>query len=325
MERKPLGRSGYEVSAIGLGCVTFGREIDEDASYRVMDYAMEKGIMLFDTAEIYGGAQSRLDRAQYLGFDEVREVAHEVSSSERVLGRWLKSRGSRKDVVVTTKFLVSRLEGSITQMLEASLERLNTDYVDIFELHAPDPSIPIDEIISEMSGLVDAGLTRVIGCINHTGAQLKEALDVSASHDYARFEVTQPLYNLAIPDAEQDLFPLCESEGVAVTPYSPLAAGFLSGKYTQDRSQYPKGSRFDILPDHADIYFSERSFRVIDKLRSRSEELGTPMVKLAMAWVMSHPTVAAALIGARTTDHIDNALEAYEFAMEAGLRADLAE
>jgi aryl-alcohol dehydrogenase-like predicted oxidoreductase len=83
MERKPLGRSGYEVSAIGLGCVTFGREIDEDASYRVMDYAMEKGIMLFDTAEIYGGAQSRLDRAQYLGFDEVREVAHEVSSSER--------------------------------------------------------------------------------------------------------------------------------------------------------------------------------------------------------------------------------------------------
>jgi aryl-alcohol dehydrogenase-like predicted oxidoreductase len=324
MDQKPLGRSGLEVSAIGLGCVTFGREIDEDASYRVMDYAMERGIMLFDTAEIYGGAQSRLDRAQYLGFDEVREVAHEVSSSERVLGRWLKSRGSRKDVMITTKFLVSRLEGSIAQMLEASLERLNTDYVDIFELHAPDPSIPLDEIIGEMSGLVDAGLTRVIGCSNHTGAQLQEALDVSASHGYARFEVTQPLYNLAVPGAQDDLFPICASEEVAVTPYSPLAAGFLSGKYTQDRSQYPKGSRFDILPDHADIYFSDRSFRIVDKLRVRSEDLGTPMVKMAMAWVMSHPTVTAALIGARTTAHIDNAVEAYELGMEAGLRAELA-
>ena len=325
MKQKPLGRSGLEVSAIGLGCVTFGREIDEDASYRVMDYAMERGITLFDTAEIYGGAQSRLDRAQYLGFDEVREVAHEVSSSERVLGRWLRSRGSRKDVTITTKFLVSRLDGSITQMLEASLERLNTEYVDIFELHAPDPSIPLDEIIAEMSGLVESGLARVIGCSNHTGAQLQEALDVSATHGYARFEVTQPLYNLAITAAEDDLFPLCESAGVAVTPYSPLAAGFLSGKYTQDRSQYPKGSRFDILPDHADIYFSDHSFRVVDKLRARSEELGTPMVKLAMAWVMSHPAVTAALIGARTTAHIDNAIEAYEAGMEAGLRADLAE
>jgi aryl-alcohol dehydrogenase-like predicted oxidoreductase len=165
----------------------------------------------------------------------------------------------------------------------------------------------------------------VIGCSNHTGAQLQEALDVSATHGYARFEVTQPLYNLAIPTAQDDLFPVCESQGVAVTPYSPLAAGFLSGKYTSDRSQYPKGSRFDILPDHADIYFSDRSFRIVDKLRARSEELGIPMVKLAMAWVMSHPTVTSALIGARTTAHIDNALEAFELGMEAGLRVELAE
>ena len=129
---------------------------------------------------------------------------------------------------------------------------------------------------------------------------------------------------MAISSAEDDLFPVCESEGIAVTPYSPLGAGCLSGKYTQDRSQYPKGSRFDILPHHADIYFSDHSFRIVDKLRARSEELGVPMVKLAMAWVMSNPAVTAALVGTRTTSHIDNALEAYNMGMEPGLRADLA-
>ena len=125
-------------------------------------------------------------------------------------------------------------------------------------------------------------------------------------------------------DIPSDLLPLCREEEIAVTPYSPLGAGFLSGKYTPDRSQFPKGSRFDILPDHADIYFSDENFRTVDRLRAKSAELGIPMVRLAMAWVLSHPDVTSVLIGARTPEHIDNAMAAYEMGLHPELRAELA-
>ena len=152
---------------------------------------------------------------------------------------------------------------------------------------------------------------------------MRQALDASAAGGYARFEIAQPHYNLAAPGVQEDLFPLCREQEIAVTPFSPLGAGFLAGKYTPDRDQFPKGSRFDVIPAHADDYFSERNFRVVEKLRQKAEEVGLPMVRLAMAWAMTHVDVTSVLVGARRTEHIDNALEAMHMGLEEGVRAEM--
>ena len=321
MEQRPLGRTGRTVSAVGLGCVTFGREIDEDTSCRILDYAVEAGIALLDTAEGYGGGNAREYRRQRLRVDDTREVSGEMNSSERILGRWLQSRGCRDRVVICTKVGTGNSPENIHRALAASLDRLNTGFVDIYMLHKSDPEIPIDETLGALTEEVEAGRVRAVGCSNFSGVQLREALGASAAG--ARFEAVQPPYSLAAPEAEDDLFPICRQEQIAVTSYSPLAAGFLSGKYTPDRSGFPGGSRFDIIPGHADIYFSERNFRIVERLREKSEELGLPMVRLAMAWAMAHPDVTSVLVGARTTAHIDNALAASEMRLDSDLRAEM--
>jgi len=311
------------ISAIGLGCVTFGREIDEETSYCVMDYAVEKGIILFDTAEAYGGGQARLGRKRTLGVDDVREVAGETSSSERIIGTWMRLRDCRADITLCTKVSTGGSAENIAKALEASLQRLGTDHVDIYLMHLPDPDTPITETLEGLAAEVKAGRIGVIGCSNYSAAQLQEALDASAARNYPRFEVVQPLYNLALPEAEMELFPLCRRECIAVTSYSPLGAGFLTGKYTPDRSRIAPRTRFYIVPGHIDIYFNDRSFRIVDRLRAKAAELDMPMVKLAMAWAMTHPDVTSVLVGARTTQHIDNALEAYEMGLDPDLRAEM--
>ena len=324
MEQRPLGRTGATISAIGLGCVTFGREIDEDSSYRLMDYAVEKGITFFDTAEAYGGGQARLGRKTSLGIDDVREATGEMSSSERIIGTWMRLRGCRDEITLCTKLNTGGSAENIPRALTRSLERLGTDHVEIYKMHSPDPKTPIAETVAAMDAELKAGRTGAIGGSNYSAAQVKEALDASAAGGYARFEITQQPYNLAQPGAEDELFPLCQREGIAVTPFSPLGAGFLTGKYTRDRADIPHGTRFHLAPAHADIYFNERAYRAVDRLRAKSEELGIPAVRLAMAWAMTHPAVTAVLVGARTTAHIDNALEAYEMGMDTDLRAELA-
>ena len=135
----------------------------------------------------------------------------------------------------------------------------------------------------------------------------------------SRFDVIQPPYSLALPDADEDIFPICEREQIAVTSYSPLGAGFLTGKYTPDRSQFPKGSRYHIVPAHADIYFSDRNFEVIGLLREQAERSGTSMVRLALAWAMRHPAVTSILVGARNSEQVDNALAALDIAIDDDL------
>ena len=315
--------SGRTISAIGLGCVTFGREIDEETSRRVMDYALEKGITFFDTAEGYGGGQSRQGRRDGLGVDDEREVTDEVSSSERIVGDWMRDRGCRDAVTLCTKVGSGASAENIAKALGASLDRLGTDHVDIYKIHSPDASVPIAETLDALTREVKAGRATVIGGSNYSYDQLKEALDTSESKGYERFNIMQPPYNLAAPDVETDLLPLCREHQVAVTPYSPLAAGFLAGKYTPDRSQFPHGTRFHISPGHADIYFNDRNFRVVEKLREKSDEMGVPMVKLAMGWAMTNPDVTAVIVGARGASHIDNALEAYADGLDPDFRAEM--
>ena len=225
MEQRPLGRTGRTISAIGLGCVTFGGEIDEEASYRVMDYAVEKGITFFDTAESYGGGQRRQRRKEAFGIDDVREVSNEMSSSERIVGDWMRTRGCRDEITLCTKVSTGGSPENIAQALSASLERLRTDHVDIYKMHSPDTSTPIAETLSALTMEVETGRVDAIGGSNYSAAQLREALDASASAGYRRFKVFQPAYSLVRPEAEEEVFPLCRAEVIAVTPYSPLAGG----------------------------------------------------------------------------------------------------
>ena len=323
MQQMPLGRTGRTISAIGLGCVTFGREIDEDMSYKIMDYAVEKGITFFDTAEGYGGGQARAGRRQSMGVDDVRETTGEVSSSERITGSWMQIRGCRDQITLCTKVGTGGSAENISRALSASLERLQTDHVDIYKMHSPDTNTPIVETVRAMTAERDAGRIGTFGGSNYSGAQLREALDASASGGLGRFEIVQPPYNLAQREGEEELFPLCSREEIAVTPYSPLGAGFFAGKYTPERSQIPARTRFDSVPGHADIYFDDSNFRKVESLRQKAEELGVPMVRLAMAFAMTHPDVTAVLTGAREFRHIDNALEALDMGLDPELRAEM--
>lgn len=324
LDRKPLGRTNTTISGIGLGCVTFGREIDEDTSYTVMDYALGKGIDFFDTAEGYGGGQSYSGRQSDEGVAVQKEKTIEVSSSENIIGRWMKLRNNRDKVTVCTKASSGGSPDQVAKSVAGSLDRLGIDKIDIYKMHSPDAEVPIAETLGALDEQVKAGHIDTIGCSNFSAEQVRAALDASAAHGYARFEITQPIYNLAVPDVEKDLLPLCAREGITVTPYSPLGAGFLSGKYTPDRSKFPKGTRYDIMPGHADVYFSDRNFRVVKALKAKSEEIGITMVQLAMAWAMTNVDVGSVLIGARHSGHIDNALTAYNEGLDPNLRAEMA-
>ncbi|NUQ61088.1 MAG: aldo/keto reductase [Pirellulales bacterium] len=320
---RPLGRSGILVGPVGLGCVTFGREIDEEASRRILDAAVERGMSLLDTAEAYGGGNARLYRREHYRQDDAREVGGEMHSSEKILGRWLRDRGSRKDVVLCTKVSSGNAPENVRLRLGQSLERLKADFVDIYMLHKPDPQVPITETLAALNEEASAGRVRTLGCSNFSAAQLREALSVSEAKGWRRFEVVEPPYSLVAREAEPELFPLCREAQIGVAAYSPLAAGFLSGKYTPDRTRIPAGSRFDVAPGHADLYFQEDNFQLVGRLRQKAESLGMPMVRLAVWWAMMHPDVTTVLVGARSVDHLDSALSAASLPADARLRDEL--
>ena len=324
MKQRSLGKTDLTIGAISLGCATLGREIDEDTSRQLLDHAVGRGIAFLDSAEGYGGGNARLSRIQNHGIDDTREVSHEISSSECILGRWMKARGCRSEITLCTKVSSGASPENIKRALAASLERLRTDSVDVYKLHSPDPKVPIQETLAALNEEVDAGRIKVLGCSNFSGDQMREALEVSRSRGYARFEITQPPYNLALREDEADLFPLCREERIAVSTYSPLGAGFFAGKYTSAESVPPSRTRFDIVPDFKDIYFKERNFRLMELLRYKAQEMGVPMVRLGVAWAASNPDVTSVIIGAKEKAHIDNALTATELHLSPEQRAEIA-
>ena len=323
MKLRPLGKTGLMMSPIGLGCATFGREIDEEASWKVLDYAVEKGITFLDTAESYGGGNSQQYRIKEYGVKDRREVTVEMNSSENIIGRWMEARGCRNEVTLCTKVSTGASPENIRKALAASLERLRTDSVDAYKIHSPDPNVPIDESLDALNQEAEAGRIVALGCSNFTADMLQDSLEISRRRGYHRFEITQPPYNLALREYETGLFPLCRREQIAVTTYSPLGAGFFAGKYAAGMENLPSGTRFDIVPGHGDIYFHDRFFKIVERLRAKSEETGIPMVRLAMGWAMSNSDVTAVLAGARKFDHIDNALESFRMDLDPELKAEM--
>ena len=307
---------------LGLGCVTFGREIPEDACFALMDYAVEHGITLFDTAEAYGGGQARSYRREQLNVDDIREVSDEMHSSEKIIGRWLKSRGSRDRITIVTKVTRDFRRAQVRAALEASLKRLQTDHVDIYLGHLFDAETPVDETVAAFDAVRTAGLARRIGCGNYSGAQLRAALDSSRMQGLRPFEVAELPCNL-LQDSP-DALPVARDHGLHVLAYSPLAAGFLTGKYSPDRAAFPKGSRFDVIPGHADIYFNERNFRRVAQLQKLAKQTGVPAEELAIAWVLQALPDSTVLVGARTVAHLATALNAQRQKFDATWTTEIA-
>ncbi len=284
MEYRSLGQSDLSVSSIGMGCVTFGREVDPQSSLLIMDHAFEQGITLFDTAEAYA-----------------------QGASERVVGEWVKSRQSRDKVVLATKISGQLTRHRIVASAEASLKRLQTDRIDLLQTHVWDESTPLEETLGALTTLVQQGKVRHIGCSNYSAPQLEAALALSNTAGFSRLVSVQPPYNLVQRNIEADLLPLCAAENIGVISYSPLAAGFLTGKYRQGAA-IPSGTRFDVIPGHQDIYFTEHGYQVLEKLDAESKATGQSHVQLALSWVLDQPGITSVLIGARNIDQIDQAI-----------------
>jgi aryl-alcohol dehydrogenase-like predicted oxidoreductase len=288
-----------KVSSIGLGCVTFGREIEEQQSFKVMDRAVERGINLFDTAEAYA-----------------------AGASETVIGNWLASRGKRDEIILATKVANNLTKARVIESAEASLRRLQTDCIDLFQVHHFNRETPLDGTLEALDTLVAQGKVRYVGCSNYSAAQLSMALSLQDANEWAPMVSVQPNYNLVVRDIEAELLPLCAEKNIGVLSYSPLGAGFLTGKYRKD-GPVPEGTRFDIIPGHQDIYFSDENFQVVENLRAKAEEMGTSMILLAMAWVINQPGITSVLIGGRTESHVDQAFEAERLQVEPAVLSSL--
>jgi aryl-alcohol dehydrogenase (NADP+) len=313
-----LGRTGLPVSRLCLGTMTFGLQCDEPASRAILDRAAEGGITFLDTADVYpiGGTPETVGR------------------TEEILGRWLT--GRRHEFIVATK--CSGATGGrswdrglsrkhVLDAIDASLRRLQTDYVDLYQAHHPDPETPIEETLRAFDDIVRAGKARYVGCSNYPAWQTARALGRSDVLGLARFETVQPRYNLLFRQIERELLPLCAAEGLAVIPYNPLAGGFLSGKHRREAGPTP-GTRFTLgtaARRYQERYWREREFETVDALRGLAAEAGMSMIQLALAWVLAHPAVTSPIVGASRPAQLDDAMAAVGKTLDSGLKTRLDE
>ena len=291
MEFRNLGNSGLKVSLVGLGCNNFGMRCDAEQTRAVVHRALDEGITLFDTADIYGNR----------------------GGSEELLGRALGPR--RQDVIVATKFGMVMGDGPykrgasrryINAAAEASLKRLNTDYLDLYQLHFPDADTPQHETLEALTDLVRAGKVRYIGSSNFAAWQQVDAMWISRRHDLAEYISAQNQYNLLDRRIERELIPACRQFGVGILPYFPLASGFLTGKYRKG-SEPPKDTRFGMMRQMASQVLNEGNFAILDKLEEFARAHGHSMLELAVGWLASQTQVSSVIAGAtRPEQVVDN-------------------
>jgi aryl-alcohol dehydrogenase (NADP+) len=318
MKHTRLGRTGLQVSKLCLGTMTFGYQCDEKTSVAILDTAAEGGVTFIDTADAYpiGGNLETLGR------------------TEEIVGRWLK--GRRHELILATKCFapMSRRrwdQGNsrkhILDAVDASLRRLQTDYVDLYQLHGPDPGTPIDETLRALEDIVRSGRVRYVGCSNFLAYQVARAIGRSEAMGVVRFDSVQPRYNLLFREIERELLPLCAEEGIGVIPYNPIAGGFLSGKHNQAAGP-EEGSRFTLgtaAERYQERYWHDRMFQTVEELRPIAAEAGMPMATLALSWVLANPAVTAPIIGASRPEQLDDLVAAVEKPLPAELKARLDE
>ncbi|MEZ4502373.1 MAG: aldo/keto reductase [Dehalococcoidia bacterium] len=287
MEFRRLGHSGLEVSVVGLGTNNFGGRIDYDATKAVIDKSLEVGINLFDTADVYGGR----------------------GKSEELIGRAIQ--GRRHEVVLATKFASPMGEGPMTsgtsrkyimQAVEDSLRRLDTDYIDLYQVHRPDPKTPVEETMRALDDLVTSGKVRYLGNSNYSGWQIAESHYVAQANHWAPFISAQNQYNLLTRGAEAEVIPAAERFGQGMLPFFPLASGMLTGKYKRDSR--PEGARLSQGPA-ADRTLTDRNFDIVEKLEEFAQARGHTLLELAFSWLASQPSVGSVIAGATKPEQVE--------------------
>lgn len=300
------------MTSIGFGTATLGREVGDDDSFRLLDTAFENGIRHFDTAEAYGGGNARAYRKQALGIGDVREASGTMHSSELILGRWVRSRNIRQDVVLATKVSSGFTSGQLRHALARSMERLQVERLDIYYLHSVPKDVPIEEPLSVMVEERGAGRIGSLGVCNISAAQIERARQAAGEIGWCQ----NPFNLVQAPDSRESLT-YCNANGIAFAAYSPLAAGFLTGKYGARGELKVKGARFDVIPAHESLYFTADGFDALSGLEAASARSGTPKHLLAMAWVLRQPGLSLVLVGATRVEHLQNAMEARALALSS--------
>jgi aryl-alcohol dehydrogenase-like predicted oxidoreductase len=300
-----LGKSELQVSVVGLGCNNFGARIDLEASRKVIDKAIDLGVTLFDTADIYGNG----------------------GDSEKILGEVLGSR--RKNIILATKFgMAAESAGiqkgassaAIVSKFDATLRRLKTDWVDLYQLHTPDPLTPVEQTLRALDDLVRQGKVRYIGCSNLPAWQVVEALWTSRQRKWSEFVSCQDEYSLVKRDPERELIPAMEKYGLGLLPYFPLASGLLSGKYKRGHS--PSDGRLTVWKGLGDRYMTEKNWEIVEKLEKFCGERGHTILELAFSWQLAHPVVSSVIAGATKAEQVEQNVAATNWQLSA---EDLAE
>jgi aryl-alcohol dehydrogenase-like predicted oxidoreductase len=303
MEYRFLGHTGLKVSELCMGTQTFGWGADEAEAHTMADCFIEAGGNFLDTSNIYNEGQS-----------------------ETILGRWLKKTGKRSQLVIATKVFFPTGKGPndtglsrkhLFDQIDASLRRLQTDYVDLYQTHCWDASTPLEETLRALDDLVRAGKVRYIGASNFTPSQLMRAVMLSAMHGWARIDCLQPEYSLLVRSTEWELLPLCRAEGIGVICWSPLAGGWLTGKYRRDQPPPPnsrvgRADRWDDLPEQRE---TERTWQIIDALREIADARGKTPSQVALNWLLRQPGVTAPIFGARTLAQLEQNLGSVGWAL----------
>lgn len=301
MQYRQMGRTGLRVSSICLGAMTFGEApgfmqgvaCDEETSRAILDRSFEAGVNFIDTANVYGNGVS-----------------------EEIVGRWMKPRRDR--VVLATKARFKMGEGPndtglgrlhLKQAVEASLRRLNTDYIDLYQVHMQDARTPIEETLDALDRLVKEGKILYAGCSNYAGYRLVESLWAAERRHVTRYDCLQAQYSLLVREPEKELLPACNAFGVGFIAWSPLASGLLSGKYRRDMPA-PEGSRLAAWKDTMRRLDQEGKWKVVEELSACAAEMGTKPATLALAWALSKPGMTSVIIGARTVDQLADNLAA---------------
>lgn len=289
MEYRPLGSAGLRVSAIGLGTNYFGRRTDERESADILDHAFELGINFIDTANVYG-----------------------KGLSEEMIGKLLK--GRRDKALIATKF--GRIAGEgpndrgasrahILRQVEASLRRLQTDYIDLYQLHVYDPETPIGETLRALDDLVHQGKVRYIGCSGIAAWQVCDAAWTARTLNTHGFVSVEGYYNLLRREAERDLIPFCRTYGLGFIPYFPLESGFLTGRYRPDQPAPTDSALTKFQPEAVQVaVLSERNFGILTKLEKFCQSRGHPVHEVALAWLLANPAISSVIVGATKSSHV---------------------
>jgi aryl-alcohol dehydrogenase-like predicted oxidoreductase len=305
MEYRPLGRTGVQVSKLCLGTMMFGAwgNTDHDDSIRIIHRALDAGVNFVDSADVYSAGES-----------------------EEIVGKALK--GRRDDVVLATKFWGPMGDGAnqggvsrrwIISEVESSLRRLGTDWIDLYQMHRPDPAVDIDETLGALTDLVQQGKVRYIGSSSFSAGQIVEAQWTARDRNLQRFRTEQPPYSLLVRGIELDVLPTAQRHGMGILTYSPLAGGWLSGSWTADSSPTSPArrrlaARFDMsLPEN------QRKLEAVEELAKVADDAGLPLIELAIAFVVNHPGVTSAIIGPRTMEQLDSQLPAADAVLDAAV------